>query len=73
MRWWTSLSGRQRLWLRPIVQDGWVEWKDESEFGTGSFGYRHLGILSNGVHVLLTQWSGGGSGVFRNLLFLRVR
>jgi len=62
---WKDESGR--------VHDGWVTWKDESRFGTGSFEYKHLGVLPNGIHVLLTQWSGGGSGIFRDLLFVRAK
>jgi len=62
---WTDESDR--------LHDGWVEWKDESEFGTGSFAYKHLGVLRNGIHVLLTAWTGGGSGVFYNLLFVRAK
>jgi len=37
----------------------------------GSFSYRHLGRLPNGIHVLRTFSLGGGSGVFQALLFLR--
>jgi hypothetical protein len=33
-------------------------------------GYKHVGVLPNGVHVLdVVDW-GGGSGVFRSLLFV---
>lgn len=55
------------------MHDGWVEWKDESEFGTGSFGYKPLGVLRNGIHVILTSWDGGESGDFFDLLFIRVK
>lgn len=37
----------------------------------GTFAYRHLGRLDNGVHVLLTFDWGGGTGVFLTLTFVR--
>ena len=39
----------------------------------GSYTYRHLGRLGDGIHVLRTSESGGGSGVFEALLFVRFR
>ena len=44
-------------------------WKDGE--GEQSFEYRHLGVLANGMHVLRTEASAGGSGVFTNLLLVR--
>lgn len=38
----------------------------------GFFGYSYVGITDRGVHVLYTADSGGGSGVFINLMFLAV-
>jgi hypothetical protein len=38
-----------------------------------SYSYQHLGILRDGIHVLRTFESGGGSGVFEAVLFVRLR
>ena len=38
-----------------------------------SYAYRHLGKLRYGTHVLRTSDSGGGSGVFEAVLFVRFR
>lgn len=40
--------------------------------GDGWYGYEVLGRLRDGIYVLRTAASGGGSGVFLNLLFLRL-
>ena len=39
----------------------------------GSYSYRCLGTAPEGVHILRTFNSGGGSGVFQAILFLRTR
>jgi hypothetical protein len=39
----------------------------------GSYAYRHLGKTSDNLHVLRTFYSGGGSGTFEALLFVRFR
>jgi hypothetical protein len=39
---------------------------------TGSFSYRVLGVTPGGTHVLHTADYGGGSGIFMNLLFVRI-
>jgi hypothetical protein len=49
-----------------------LRWRDPDGDGGGSFQYEHLGVLSNGVHVVRIAESGGGSGVFQDLLFLRL-
>ena len=36
------------------------------------FAYRHLGKLGDGTDVLVTMWSTGGTGVFMDLLLVRV-
>jgi hypothetical protein len=38
-----------------------------------SYSYRHLGRLKDGIHVLRTFDSSGGSGVFEAVLFVRLR
>jgi hypothetical protein len=38
---------------------------------TTTYSYQHLGRMDNGMHVLRTFESGGGSGVFQFLLFVR--
>jgi len=38
-----------------------------------TYAYKHLGTLRDGTHVLRTFYSGGGSGSFEALLFVRVR
>jgi hypothetical protein len=55
---------------------GFLSYSDPSRHGEGGFGagyfmYRHLGHTSNGIHVVQTASSGGGSGVFMHVLFLR--
>jgi len=46
-------------------------WKDEQGFerSGGSFFYKYEGMLPNGVHVLKTFDSGGGSGTYNDLMF----
>jgi hypothetical protein len=39
----------------------------------GNFSYRPLGTSSKGIHILRTFSSGGGSGVFQAVLFLRTQ
>lgn len=56
-------------------RDNW--WFAESEEMDGdirlyeSFGYHWIGRLANGVHVLETGSSGGGSGFFMDLMFVK--
>ena len=37
---------------------------------TISFGYQYIGTSDSGIHVLYTSSSGGGSGIFKSLIFL---
>lgn len=41
--------------------------------GEGYFAYRFVGTTSRGVHVLETALSGGGSGIFCDVLFVHLR
>lgn len=36
-----------------------------------AIGYRRLGRLANGTHVLMTDYSGGGTGIFMSLLLVK--
>jgi hypothetical protein len=49
-----------------------LRWRDPTSTRGAYFQYEYLGSLSNGVHVVMTADSGGGSGIFQSLLFLRV-
>ena len=42
------------------------------EGSDGWYGYQHLGRMSDGTHVLRTASNGGGSGIFTNLLFVKL-
>jgi hypothetical protein len=46
--------------------------RDPGDDNRGYFQYEHLGVLSTDVHVVRIVESGGGSGSFQGLLFLRV-
>jgi hypothetical protein len=39
--------------------------------GGGSVSYKHLGVLPGGIHVLQIAQSGGGSGIFEDLLLVK--
>lgn len=56
------------------VAHGFVKYSDLERHGEGGyFEYRHLGRTSAGTYVIETASSGGGSGIFMGLLFLRCR
>ncbi len=46
-------------WVRIALTDG------------GWFDYQHLGVPPDGTHVLHTRSSGGGTGIFEDLLLIR--
>ena len=50
------------------VGDTWFRYNSEEQ---GYYEYRRLGTLESGIHVLETAYSGGGSGIFMGLLFVR--
>lgn len=56
-------------------RDNWLFAKTEEMDGDvrlyESFGYHWIGRLANGVHVLETGSSGGGSGFFMDLMFVK--
>lgn len=55
-----------------VNEKGWVvidyrqDYLEEKE----SFGYKRLGVLKNGMHVIHTSYWAGGSGIFESLLIL---
>ena len=56
--------------------NGYIEYTDpythgSSPNGNGYFCYRHLGRTAEGIHVLKTLSSGGGSGIFMDIIFIR--
>src|SRR5688572_22615306 len=57
----------------PEVDGAVLRRRDPEEEGRGYFQYEYVGVLSSGVHVVRTGASGGGSGFFQSLLFVRIR
>ena len=53
------------------VEGSVLRWRDPNGGGRGYFEYEYLGALASGVHIVRVGESGGGSGVFQSLLFLR--
>jgi hypothetical protein len=57
------------------IRDGWIKCKFSEvrpalqDYET--FSYKHLGVLADGTHVLYTCYSGGGSGAYCYLIFIR--
>jgi hypothetical protein len=49
-----------------------LRWRDPDGGGRGYVEYEYVGALASGVHVVVLGESGGGSGLFQKLLFLRV-
>jgi hypothetical protein len=64
---------RSNRFASPPEVDGPVlRARDSGEGARGYFQYEYLGVLSTGVHVVRIVESGGGSGAFQGLLFLRI-
>jgi hypothetical protein len=57
----------------PEVDGGVLRRRDPDPEVRGYFQYEYVGVLASGVHVLRTGASGGGSGFFQSLLFVRIR
>jgi hypothetical protein len=56
----------------PDVDGRVLRWKQPDAGDRGFFQYEYLGALSNGILVVRTAESGGGSGIFQELLLLRI-
>jgi hypothetical protein len=56
----------------PVSQEtgGFLNCKDEE--GDGFFRYRHIGMTPGGIHVLETWERAEGSGVFQDILLVRI-
>ncbi|MDD5644672.1 MAG: hypothetical protein PHO00_04415 [bacterium] len=52
-----------------VEDNGYVVYQEDDS--PEYFYYKWLGKLNNGLHVLITGSSGGGSGVFKNVYFVR--
>jgi hypothetical protein len=57
----------------PEVEGAVLRRRDAEADGRGYFQYEYVGVLSSGVHVVRTGASGGGSGFFQSLVFVRIR
>lgn len=65
--------GRSNRYATPYeTEGGALRVRDSGEGSRGYFQYEYLGVLSTGVHVVRVVESGGGSGAFQGLLFLRI-
>ena len=82
---WVS-DARPPITVEVNLTAAWDSNEYAAEFKTGSNGvvavnlpegvsysYRHLGKQRDGIHVLRTSESGGGSGVFEAVLFVRLQ
>jgi hypothetical protein len=56
----------------PEVDGRVLRWRQPEGGDRGYFQYEFLGSLANGVLVARTAESGGGSGIFQELLFMRI-
>jgi len=61
-----------RYYRAPKIENGWIRWRDKEQLGEGLFGYKHVGKLPNGIHVVWLSYNGGGTGIFQDLMFIRV-
>jgi len=65
-------SKSNRFGDAPDIDGRILRWKQPDAGERGFFQYEYLGALSNGVLVVRTAESGGGSGIFQEMLFLRI-
>jgi hypothetical protein len=61
-----------RFSTRYVDEGRALRWSDPDDGGRGYFEYEYLGHLEGGVHVFRTAESGGGSGIFMHVLYLRL-
>ncbi len=61
----------QRFADPPKSRNGFLFYEETKEFG-GGFGYKYLGRSSDGKHVLLTMEYGGGSGIFEDIIIVKL-
>ena len=54
--------------------DGWIRVEKKSEFSCDNnpyYRYKFIGVTPSGTHIIQTAWSGGGTGIFCRVLFMR--
>lgn len=64
-------SGQHYLTHVERIAGGFKAHGDPPAEGSETFWYREVGRSSSGVHVLETAYSGGGSGIFMDVLLIR--
>lgn len=57
---------------RPVVRDHFVDCNDDEVLGKGgSFSYVYLGVTPGKTYAFETYFSGGGTGIYMNVLLVR--